>query len=167
MPNVAIDADGRAIVAWMCEGSVRARVIEPGASDAGAPETLSEGHIQDAAPEVGFDSDGWATVFWKDDTTGGVSAASRPPGGHFGSQQILYSPPSADESADRADFAVGTDGSAVAVWSSRRRVMLALRDGRGAFSAPVTLRSYDPDVQISPYSPRVAIDRDGDMLVTC
>ena len=163
-PSVAMDDDGRAVVAWEYEGSIRTRVIEPGAAAPAPPETLSASRVQSSRPQVAFDGDGWATVFWKDSYPGGVFAATRAPGGHFGPEQVLFTPTEYDR-ADDLDYAVSPETS-VAVWRTRWKVMLALRVGRGAFSAPRTLKAYDPEEQITPLLPRAVVDRDGDVLVT-
>ncbi|MBN8866734.1 MAG: hypothetical protein J0H98_04210 [Solirubrobacterales bacterium] len=116
------------------------------------------------APQVAVAADGTATVVWYrfDGSDNIIQAATRPPGGAFGTPVDLSE---AGEGAHAPQIAVAPDGTVTAVWvrsdGSKDIVQAATRPPGGAFGAPVNISAGGQYAQ----APQVAVAADGTATV--
>jgi hypothetical protein len=113
LPQVALDASGGAVAAWV-RHTGSSDVVQAASQPAGgtwrAAQDLS---AEDAhPPQLAVDQAGDAVVVWAR-TAGIVRAAERPAGGAWGAPRDLSL---ASQDASDPDVAMGPSGSAVAVW---------------------------------------------------
>ncbi|MGA7435462.1 MAG: hypothetical protein WBW44_07540, partial [Solirubrobacterales bacterium] len=111
-------------------------------------------------PQVAIGPDGTATVIWRGSAGAEyiVQAATRPPGGSFGTPADLSA---AGEDAEGQQIAIGPDGTATAVWyrsdGTNYIIQTATRPPGGSFGAPVDLSVPGGDA----LGPQIAIGPDG------
>lgn len=145
--HVAIEPDGTATVVWQrwedSQTAIQAATRPPG-GDFGAPVYLTvpvPGH-QFNFPQVAAGPGGVAAVWLH--TSGAssvVQAATRPPGGAFGSPVDLSAP---DQHSGSPQVAVGPDGTTTAVWFrpddlAYNIIQAATRPPSGSFGPPMNL----------------------------
>lgn len=109
LPQVAIDADGDALVVWrrLDDSAIQART-RSAAGVLGPVQTLSPAGGNSIGP-VAMDSDGDAVAVWTRD--GKIQARTRSAAGAFGPVQTLSA-----AGAGEAKIAVDSAGDALAVW---------------------------------------------------
>jgi hypothetical protein len=178
-PQVAVDAEGNALVVWerwdgttQCSNSPGCSRIQARARSAegvlGLVRTLSPAGQDSLDAQVAVDPDGDALVVWGNTDLGytGVQARARSADGAFGSVQTL-SPAGRD--AVGAQVAVDGDGNALVVWSGFVhtsflccfRVQVRSRSASGVLGPARTVSA----ARQSAYDPRVAVDQAGNALV--
>lgn len=180
-PSVAVDASGRAVVAWYRQdgtsGSCCSRVQTarqgPGGSFE-APRTLSAAGQSAFSPQVAQDEAGNVLVVWhRADASGGcclrVQAIARAADDDFGSGQLVQTLSEPGQNASRPRIAVAPDGEATVVWTrndgANLRVQAAARSAAAAAGTP----GFLPPVDLSAageeaMSPHAAIDPGGNAV---
>jgi hypothetical protein len=123
LPQVAIDADGNALVVWRSltdDGAVRARA-RSAAGVLGSVQTLSPPGKTDVPPQVASEADGDAVVVWGRYNGGGCNiygciraeARTRSAAGVLGPVQTLSA---SEQHAWNVQVAAAADAFALAVW---------------------------------------------------
>lgn len=162
-PQVAAGERGAAVVVWRRWDGTHFRVQAITRRVNGswsAPATLSEAGEDAWDPEVAMGPHGMAVVVWRrsDGTKGRVQASARMAYGPWSSPVTLST---AGEDAWDPQVAVGSRGTAVAVWSRSDgpsdRVQATTRAPNGSWSTPVTLSETGGDA----LHPQVAVDPNG------
>lgn len=132
-PDVSVASNGTATVVWSktdanTNETVVQSAIRPAGGSFGSSEDLSQPSIETVDLEVGpqnpqvtNDRDGSTTVVWSrfDGTVNMIQASTRPDGGSFGTPTEI-SAATPNEGNFDPQIAVGSDGSAVIVWISKR-----------------------------------------------
>lgn len=174
--EVAVANDGTATVVWTREeGS--SRVVESTTRAPGGPFSypvrLSALGGSVSAPDIAVANDGTATVVWSwrdnaADSPTVVQAATRTPGGSFGSPVDLEAP--AGQVQDSPSIAVANDGTATVVWSRGdydvpgippKAIKVATRPPGASFGPAVELPGSRPEGG----TPQIAISPDGSATV--
>ena len=131
-PQVATDARGRAIVAWVRDTTGQNAVVEvaerAGSRRWGTPQELSDADLRARRPRLAVAPDGRAALVWEERVgdRGSVAAATRRPDGTWTPATRLSG---SMESAREPDVAIGPRGDATAVWIGEDT------GGVGAFAA--------------------------------
>ena len=158
-PQIAAGSDGTATAVWQrYDGSnyiIQAATRPPGGSFAPTVDISVAG--EDAYyPQVAVGPDGTATAVWEryDGSNYIIQAATRPPGGSFGTPVNL-------SGGVNSQVAVGPDGTATAVWErddgSNTIIQAATRPPGGPFADPNQLSVAGR----SAFSPQIAVGPDG------
>jgi hypothetical protein len=157
-PTVAIDAAGRAVVAWERHSddfnAIRV-AAESGPGAFGETRTLSNGGETDVRlTGVAADDAGDAVVVWCSRVGGNlvVRAAERPANGDFGAAQTLSTAPA--QTCGR--LAINAKGDAAVAWSGYGQPRIAVRSSGGAFGAEQSVSGPG-----AAYPTAVAIDGTG------
>ncbi|MFC8618154.1 hypothetical protein ACFT9M_17295 [Micromonospora purpureochromogenes] len=167
-PQVAVDDDGDAIVAWRAfngvDNSIYARRISRSGT-LGPLITVSAGGVQAHGTYVAIDSDGDAVVTWAErHDTGAVFPMMRrySSSGTLSPAVVLASTPTA---AEPPAVAYDREGDAVLAWANDNVVQARTLSADGTLSALKTVSA-----PLSPidrhFAAKVTVDRDGDALVT-
>jgi hypothetical protein len=168
-PQVAVDADGDAVVVWHRFDGTNWRVQARRRSAAGAlsaVQSLSDPGQDAFEPQVAVDADGDAVVVWRrfDGANWRVQARRRSATGALSAVQTLSDP---GQDAFEPQVAVDADGDAVVVWrrffGTSWRVQARAQARSGSLRVVNTLS--DPASASDLVPPQVAIDRDGDAVV--
>jgi hypothetical protein len=165
--QVAVDADGDAVVTWTRSDGTNDRVQARARSAAGTlspVQTLSTGGQNASQPHVGVDTGGDAVFSWQrsDSTNERVQARARSAAGTLSPVQTLSA--SGQNGLDPR-VAVDADGDAVFTWvgfDTTFRIRARARSAAGALS-PVQNVS-DPGQHAT--SPEVAVNADGEAAFT-
>jgi microcompartment protein CcmK/EutM len=166
-PQVAVDANGNAVVVWYrFDGAhdriqVRRRTAAGGLS---AVQTLSPAGQNASNPQVAVDPDGNAVAAWRrfDGTKWRIQVRRRAAGGSLSAVQTLSD---AGQDASDPQVAVDRNGNAVVAWyrfdGANFRIQAVRRTAGGSLSAVLTLSGAGQGA----IRPRVAIDREGNAMV--
>lgn len=148
VPDVAITADGDAIVAWVTGSAMKTTVRQDGAW--GAVETRAGG-ASPGAPAVAMNADGYGRLAWRSTVTGfaHLVLAGHAPGAGWGATDLLFG--SARPDTPRPDLAVSDGGSAVA-YGSDGDVLARIDTGGGWIEEAVvgSAATSAPRVAIAP-----------------
>ena len=167
-PQLSAGPDGSVTAVWTrddgTDHTVQTATRPPGGSF-GAPVNLSVAGQLALGPQIAVSPDGTATALWysSDGTEFIVQAATRPPGGSFGTPVDLSAV--GDDAID-PQISAASDGSVTAVWSrfagSTRIIQASTRPPGGSFGDPVNLSAASSDSQI----PQITTAPDGTTTVT-
>ena len=171
-PQVAVDADGDFVFTWTRFDGTHNRIQGRTRSAVGAlspVQTLSGVGRSAHSPQVAVDTDGDAVFTWLrfDGNHYRAQARSRSSTGALSAAQTLSD---SGQNASEAQVGVDSDGDAVFAWrrpdgtsdTCCSRAQARARSAAGVLSAVQTLS--DPTQSAS--SPQIAVDADGDALVT-
>jgi hypothetical protein len=167
-PRIAIDADGDAVVAWMRSDGTNNRIELRSLSAAGGLgpiETLSKAGEDAFDPQVSIDADGDAVATWtrSDGANSRIQARTFSAAGVVGPRQTLSD---AGEDAFNSAVASDDDGDTVIAWErfdgTNVRIEARTLSAAGVLG-PVHILS---DASRDAFDPHVAIDPDGDAVVT-
>jgi hypothetical protein len=157
-PQVAMDANGGAVVVWRRSDGVRFRIetaIAPPAGPFGSPQVLSAAGADAFDPQVAVNAGGTAVAVWR--RAAGLSrveSSTRPAGGSFGAAEPV-SP--ADAAGLEPRVAVAASGLTIVVWrraaATSSRVLAGVRPPSRPFATPQVLsatgrRAFEPQVAI-------------------
>ena len=167
-PQVAIDADGDAVVIWrLFDGA--SQVIQSRARSAAGVlspiNTLTDTGRNAFNPQVAIDDGGNAVFTWErsDGTNQRIETRARTSGGAFSAVQILSA---AGRDAFNPQVAVDADGDAVFTWEravgANQRIQARARTSGGVLSAVDTLSDPGQDAEV----PQVAVDDSGNAVFT-
>ena len=144
-PVLAVAPDATTTAVWQRfdgTSTIRSATRPPGGSF-GAPVELSSVSGQNAfSPQIATAPDGTATAVWRrfDSSNYIIQAATRPPGGSFGTPVNLSD---AGQNASFPQITAAPDGTVTAVWSrldgSNSIIQAATRPPGGSFGTPVDL----------------------------
>jgi hypothetical protein len=157
--DVAVDADGDAIVLWSTSGNlVQARAR----SAAGVLSPVQDLNVPGPIvpqPQLGVDADGDAVFAWLhwDGSTNRVQARARSAAGTLGPVQTLSA---IGEQATAPELAVESDGDALFTWSAGDRIQARKRTAAGTLGSVQTVGPAGLATDV----PQVAIDADGDAV---
>ncbi|MEV0722277.1 hypothetical protein AB0I37_05810 [Micromonospora purpureochromogenes] len=167
-PQVAVDDDGDAIVAWRAYNGVDNSIYTRRISKSGTLGpliTVSAGGMQAHGTHVAIDSDGDAVVTWAErHDTGAVLPMMRrySSSGTLSPAVVLASTPAA---AEPPAVAYDREGDAVLAWANDNVVQARTLSADGTISELKTVSA-----PLSPidrhFTAKVTVDRDGDALVT-
>ena len=136
-PALAMNAAGRAVVAWRRAGCTEAVAVERGAP--GRPAVLGC-PARGGPPVVAVAGDGAAVVAWKGR---GVEAAWRAPRGGFRAPRAL-GPPRRGWAAGRPAVAAGPGGETAVAWREVRGPLAQVVAVRGRRGTPRVVRPLGP-----------------------
>ncbi|MDQ3990775.1 MAG: hypothetical protein M3245_00490, partial [Actinomycetota bacterium] len=162
-PQVAVDADGDAVVVWRRFDGTNLRIQARRRSKTGAlspVQTLSAAGQSAYDPQVAVDADGHAVIVWLlfNGANYRVQARRRSATGVLSPLQTLSD---AGQDAYEPQVAVDPDGHAVVVWrhldGTNYRIQARRRSAGGALSPVQTLSVAGRNS----LSPQVAVDQDG------
>lgn len=169
-PDVAVDADGRAIVVWSQKIAGVYSIIARGPADHGAV-TISSSADSSWAPKIGIDGSGNAVAVWlqSNNTNSAIWATRYVAGSGWDTAQQISLTSNAIKWANVPQISVDSAGNAVAVWHAQNptvnsnhfdifssRYTLA----SNSWSAPVILSSNTNTAG----NPHVALNASGDGL---
>ncbi|MDQ3991791.1 MAG: hypothetical protein M3245_05725 [Actinomycetota bacterium] len=166
-PQVAVDADGDAVIVWQRFDGTNWRIQARRRSKTGAlsaVQTLSAAGQSANDPQVAVDQDGDAVIVWEgfDGTNSRIQARRRSAAGALSPVRTLSA---AGQNAFDPQVAVDADGDAVIVWEgfdgTNYRIRARRRSAAGALSPVQTLSAAGR----SAFSPQVAVGQDGHALV--
>jgi hypothetical protein len=169
-PQVAIGPDGTTTAVWQNyngsgTGATIKAAIRPAGGSFGAATTLSAPGQSAYSPQIAIGPNGTATAVWyrSNGIEGIVQAATRPPGGSFGTPVNLSA---AGRFANDPQIAIAPNGATTVVWSTyvdgfNDRIQFATRPPGGSFGAEANLSA----VGESASSPQIATAPDGDTTV--
>ncbi len=169
LTQVAVDADGDAVFAWVRLDGPNQRIQTRARSATGALgplRTISPAGQNASTPRVAVDADGDAVFAWQrsDGTNSRIQTRALSAAGALSAVQTV-SP--AGENATQPGVAVDADGDAVLVWTrwdgSHYRVQARGRSAAGALSAVDTLSGAGQNA-FGFTGPQVAVDVDGDAV---
>ncbi len=158
--QVATGPDGTTTAVWQrLDGSnniIQAATRPPGGSF-GTPVDLSASGQDASDPRLAVSPDGTVTVVWRrsDGISVIIQAATRPPGGPFGTPVDLSA---SGQDANDVDVATAGDGTTTVAWQrsngSNIMIQAATRPPGGSFGIPVDVSpagssSFSPDVAAS------------------
>lgn len=153
--DLAMNARGQALIAWVESGSVRVSTRSP-AGRWSPPSLLSPPRDTALNPKVALNDAGAAVVIWRGTPTGSLpvvlEAAIRPAGGRFGRAHRI-----GGEVSGATRVAIGASGEAVAIWSNRDALFASARRPGGDFGRPQALST-------SGFGPAVGVDGAGNAL---
>jgi hypothetical protein len=171
-PEVAVDADGDAVITWLRSDGVNDRVEARARSAAGtlsAVRTLSADGQDASFPQVAVDADGDAVFTWgrSDGANDRIEARARSAAGTLSPVQTLSV---AGQNAGGAHVAVDAAGDAVFTWVRIDgaspvccfRAQTRARSAGGALSGIQNLSAAGHDAT----EVEVAVDADGDAVFT-
>ena len=163
-PQITVAPDGTATAVWGRDSIVQAATRIPGGAFGAPVDIGNSGFMTPAAATVTAAPDGTTTAAWLR-FNGGVNiiqAATRPPGGAFGTAVNLSAP---GENAFQPQIAAAPDGTTTVVWNRDDgpddRIQATTRPPGGAFAAPVTLSAPGQDS----YDSRITVAADGTTTV--
>jgi hypothetical protein len=166
-PDVAVDAQGNAVVVWphpLAATTVIQAAIRPAGGRFGPPVDLSDGSRDaNADPRLGMSADGTATAVWtwNNGTHTVIQTATRPPGGAFPPVGAAATLSDTAQNAKDARVAVNADGDTAVMWTrsnaSNDIAQARVRPAGGAFAGVVNLSATGQDAT----DPEVAIDPAG------
>lgn len=171
-PQIAVAPDGTATAVWSrSSGAIQTATRPPGGQFDTATNLAGSG-TEAEEPQIAVGSDGTVTLAWRRVTEANsvvVSAATRPPGGSFGTPVDISAP--ADRLPNGFDpyyglgMVVADDGTATVVWLHRdelsnRTVEAVTRLPGGSFGAPAAISSVGLTE-----APKIAIADDGTTTV--
>ena len=165
--EVAVDADGDAVITWQRFDGTHFRVQARARSAAGtlsAVQTLSAAGQHASHPEVAVDADGDAVFTWLRFDGGNyrVQARARSALGALSGRQNLS--PGGKDALLYPQVGVDADGDAVFTWTGFHegdyRVQARARSAPGALSGVQNLSPTGQDASF----PQVAVDADGDAV---
>jgi hypothetical protein len=165
-PQVAVDANGKAVFVWeRWDGAAeRIQARTRGADGtAGSTQTLSATGLDAIYPAVAADPNGHAVVAWEifDGANERIQARTRSADGTRGSTLTLSA---AGKDAASAHVAVDPNGNAVFAWlgsdGTVQRMQARARSAAGTLSSTQTLS--DPGKNA--FEPRVAVDANGNAV---
>jgi hypothetical protein len=163
-PHVAGDAQGNAVAAWTRSSGVVESANLPAGGSWTAPTVISDLQVPSYLVDLAMNRAGMAVAGWLDVGEDRVGVTSKAPNGPWGAPVVLSSPAGTNP---RPAFAVGDNGSAVAVWH---------RLGQQGGEIEAILASYRPpdgtweEQQVisatfsSALFPSVSMDRAGNAL---
>jgi hypothetical protein len=166
--RVAVDADGDAVFVWTRSDGTNDRIQARARSAAGTlspVQTLSPAGQNAGFPRVAVDPAGDAVFVWtrSDGTNDRIQARARSAAGTLSPVQTLSQ---GGQDASQPYVGVDTDGDAVVSWErsdgTNARAQARARSGAGTLSPVRTLSASGQ----SGLDPRVAVDGDGDAVVT-
>ena len=169
-PQITTAPDGTATVVWTrFNGSndiIQAATRPPGESF-GPPADLSAPGGRATSPQVATASDGTTTAVWirSDGANNIIQAATRPPGGSFGTPVDLSV---AGQDAFGPQITKAPDGTTTGVWgwgrsiAANNTVQAATRPPGGSFGAPVDLSAtgrpaFGPQITTAPDGTKTAV----------
>jgi len=164
--QVTAAPDGATTAVWRrggANGIIQAATRPPGGSF-GTPVDLSAPGQNANSPQITTAPDGTATAVWhrSNGANNIIQAATRPPGGSFGTPVDLSAP---GQSAFRAQITTAPDGTATAVWyrsnGANDIIQASTRPPGGSFGAPVDLSAGGQNAE----APQIAIAPDGTATV--
>jgi hypothetical protein len=166
-PDIALDRNGNAVVAWSRYDGSNYRIQARRRTASGslsAVKTLSEAGQNARDPQLAVDPDGNAVVVWtrSDGANYRIQARRRSASGSLSAVQTL-SP--AGQDAGSPQVAVDPDGNAVVVWirsdGANFRIQARRRAESGGLSAVQDLSAAGQHAE----GPQLAMDRSGRALV--
>lgn len=167
-PDLAVDPQGDAVAIWPLEEKFIEAATRPAGGSWQTPETLSKTAAAQHSAQVGIDAAGDATAVWEEDVGGETltDAASRPARGKWHTPEALST---AGENANEPRVAVDAHGDAVAVWErpagGKEVIEAATKPAPSVtWGKPVALTN--PAIVIEPANQQVAIDAQGEAVVT-
>jgi hypothetical protein len=168
-PELAVDPQGDAVVIWANEEKTIEAASRPAGGSFQTPEALSSTGAAQHPARVVLDGAGNATAVWEDDKSGEtlITTARKPTGGKWQTPEAISAP---GKNANEPRVAVNARGDAVAVWERPDlggfEVVEAASNpaSGGKWGKPVALTN--PAVVVEPANQQVAIDGQGDAVVT-
>jgi hypothetical protein len=156
---VAVGPSGDVVAVWN-DDTGPSQISAASSIGAGAlsPPVRISGEGGDAiSPVVAVNAEGASTAVWENEVapTDDTEAASRPPGGSFGSVETLM-----EDTAIYRQVAVDAAGGAVAIFSDGDTFYAAYRAPGGTFSDPDPISG-----PTSPANPQLAMDPAGNAVV--
>jgi hypothetical protein len=167
LPQLAVDANGRALVVWERYDGSSYRVQARRRTSSGrlsAVQTLSASGQNATQPQVAVDSNGNAVVVWAryDGANFRIEVERRTSSGGL---SLVRSLSAAGQDAFHPQLAMDPDGNAVVVWERadgmNDRIQARRRTSSGGLSAVQTLSASGQDA----IHPQVAVDGDGNAVV--
>ncbi len=172
-PVLAVDEQGDAIVAWSsASGNGANHIVYAASLSKGgswqAPAELSGEGFNAAAPHVGLDPQGDATVVWSASEGGGdaaIQAAVKPAGGAWQPPTNIVETGEEASNQIEPDVAVDREGNAVAVWEGDvggNRVIQAARRSNetGDWQVPIDLSATTSQARY----PKIKLDSRGNAV---
>ena len=163
-PQVSAAPDGTATAVWRrSDGAntiIQAATRPPGGSF-DTPVDLSDAGQSALEPQITTAPDGTATVVWQrfDGANTIIQAATRPPGGSFGTPVDLSA---SGISSAQPRIGTAADGTTTAVWSGGGGlIQAATRPPGGSFGTPVDLSALGGPA----FNPQIAASLDGTLVV--
>lgn len=167
-PQVIVGKKGAAVAVWGRSAGSVSQVQASARATKGSwssPATLSTGVGDARDPQVAVGSNGTTVAVWSrsDGSNYRAQASTR---GTAGSWSSPVSISGAGADAEDPQVAVGSDGSATAVWrgsdGSNERINTAARSSEGTWSAPASLSpagrdAHDPQVAVDPVGTTTAV----------
>ncbi len=167
LPQVVTALDGTTTAVWRRDDGtndiIQAAIRPPGGSF-GTPVDLSAAGQDANGPQVSAAPDGTTTAVWRRSNGANfiIQAATRPPGGSFGTPVDLSA---TGQSGFNPQIANGADGTATVVWTGdngfNNIIQAATRPSGGSFGTPVDLSAPGQ----SAFNARVATATDGTATV--
>jgi hypothetical protein len=152
--DLAMNARGQALVAWVESGSVRVSARSP-AGKWSAPSSLSGPRDDGLNPHVALNDAGAAVVTWQGTPTGSLpvvlEASIRPDRGRFGPARQI----GGELTGSRV--AIGASGEAVAIWSNRDALFASARPPGGRFGRAQSLA-------VGGFGPAIGVDGSGNAI---
>ena len=169
-PDVATGADGTTTAVWQRYNGANTIVqaaTRPAGGTFGTPVDLSTPGQDAGYPDVAIAPDGTTTAIWRryNGSNTIVQAATRAPGGTFGTPVDLSTP---GQNTDDQQVVTGPDGTTTAVWQryngSNTIVQAATRPAGGTFDTPVDLstpgqNAFQPQITTGPDGTTTAVWR--------
>jgi hypothetical protein len=168
-PQVAVDADGDAVITWVRSDGSNDRMQAQARSADGVLSPVQDVSPagQDASlPQVAIDDEGDAVFTWQrpDETNQRIKARARSAAGTLSGVQNL-----SEAGRDAVDPEVGVDADGDAVFTWRRQdstnAFRAQTRARSAGGALSEIKTLSASVH-SAFEPEVAVDPDGDAVFT-
>ena len=153
--SVALDASGRAMVAW--NHADRTRATAATAFPAPPSVNLSPDRSTHTDPWVGSDADGRFSVLWTENDR--ILGAGWTASGGFAATTLSGH----GDSVVRARYAVGPSGAVAATWQAWLRAMVVVRRPDGSFTDPFLLNDPAAINNIGRIAP--AMTPDGTVIV--
>jgi microcompartment protein CcmK/EutM len=167
-PQVAVDGNGNAVIAWTRYDGANNRVQVRRRTTSGslsAVQTISAAGQSASSVHLAVDSSGNALVVWEryDGAHYRIQARRRTAGGNLSSVQTLSA---AGQNAFDPHVAMDSSGNAVVVWrrydGANDRIQVRRRTPSGALSAVQTLSAAGRPA----FGPQVAVDPAGNAVVS-
>lgn len=180
-PDVAVDANGNALIVWTAAGQVKARSLSAGGALGSTIQTLSGPSATVHDPQVVLDPDGDAVVAW---TKGGfypegdvvVQAIGRSSGGTLTTRRnlsVIKQDGAADQAADPS-LSIDDTGNAMVVWKRNSTAVPARPwyleartfSAAGVLGGRFRVATGGTTEPAALELPRVDVDVDGDAVFT-
>jgi hypothetical protein len=154
--DLAVDADGDAVVVWTNTDNVVQARARSAAGVLSPVQDLNVSGPIGAQPRLGVDSDGDAVFTWLrwDGMHNRAEARTRTAAGTLGPVQTLSA---VDEQATQPEVAVESDGDALFTWSEGDSIQARRRTAGGAYGSVQTIAPAG----LAAEQPQVAYDADG------